>query len=75
MKIGTPSSVLPSQTRASTSFNLVIRSVLVSVMFALITRIGVHLSQDCSKFDRELKETHAPCSAEVAREIPMRMIL
>ncbi len=44
-------------------------------IFALITRVGVNRSQDCAPFERELREVHAPCSAEVSQAIPMRMIL
>ena len=39
----------------------------------LITRIAVHESQDCTQFDRELKEQRAPSLGPNA--FPLRMIL
>jgi len=38
-----------------------------------ITRVAVHRSEDCSEFERELKEQRTP-SPDVAA-IPMRLIL
>ncbi len=41
---------------------------------AYITRIAVSAQDDASEFERDLKEHRAP-SVEIARAIPMRMIL
>ena len=41
---------------------------------AYIVRVGVDRTLDNSQFERELQETRAP-SAQVAAEIPLRMIL
>ncbi len=44
-------------------------------VFCLITRIGVREDFDSSELDSELKEQRVPCSLEVSRAVPMRMIL
>jgi len=41
---------------------------------AIITRIAVRKTEDCSQFDRELKEQPAPVSAE-GGVYPLRMII
>jgi hypothetical protein len=40
---------------------------------AIITRIAVERTEDCSEFERELNEQSAP--TEPARAFPMRLIL
>lgn len=44
-------------------------------IFALITRVAVREDLDASELEAALSATHAPCSAEVARQIDPRMIL
>ncbi|MBK8200289.1 MAG: hypothetical protein IPK75_18235 [Acidobacteria bacterium] len=41
---------------------------------AYITRIAVNAQHDAAEFERDLRETRPP-SADLARAIPMRMVL
>lgn len=41
----------------------------------MIPRIAVSRDADCSQFDRELQEKHAPANADAVAAIPLRMIL
>jgi hypothetical protein len=42
---------------------------------AFITRIAVGKDDDASEFELELKEQHAPISADLRDAIPLRMII
>ena len=44
-------------------------------VFCLITRVGIREDHDAAELEAELREQRAPCSGEVARAIPLRMIL
>lgn len=43
-------------------------------VLCLVTRVAVERSEDCSQFERELKETRAP-SVESLEAFPLRLLL